>query len=1296
MAITFPRVPTVAAGEVFDSAQLVALANGINARLTSGLCEPWRIAYYFYSCLSQIRNPDGYLWPARGEFLEFYQSIAPTDATWPETGPGDPAGVNVASIMPAFVFGVEAADLDSESIRLSDPGAGGVPLIPQATTAAKGTAQYYWQLAKEQRGGYDPATGLLNSPSFTAARSQFRIVTAATSPHGKSYGGYAPTPADLGPCGDATSTNVGTRSYAYFFTATAAGIAAGYATKTYTGSCLDPYGPSTDVAFVYRYPWAFVVVLNSGAVDYLDRRYYIEGPYASGARLMKHDGEFPSRVLNHFASQFRGTEAQRLTSSVRKVGFWTQGFFTSQYLLAPALGVQTDPETVAVEYPVYEFTGATNVPSNQALHNRATGATTHYVAAGFVVPAVLFGAEKLAEAATIVIFAAGVEVGRVTLTPDAGGHAEDVLVLDAPATGALTFKVESGARLTSSSGGLLVELAELLDYLPQHHDWTLVLRLAGARTVPTDGTDGSGLTEESAKTLGDNYFRWGAIINRDDAVQLYEGLGEINTNAVMESARQLSKRVRLLNRFQLTAYAVEGGKSCLWFNRFAYGYGLGAYQSGGTAPPSNEVPTGEISADTIYIVGGAGASSSIDYNAVTYTDGQTFTGLAAVTGYTVNFAGSKVFLSAPITLPPSLSTPVAGDIFDDLGPELTPIASGSLVWGRTYKVTTGGVGYAGAYYPAGTTFTAGRDDLNYTGNGLVYESNGIRASAEPTGESREWVMGLQLKAYRANESSIWKPGAYSDYFAFSERCQFYPDYNATTLPADLRWQFAQGEKIWLAPEAPTSYRYAKAGGYATNGAATADFYSSCRLYEPCLQVEKTETVAGEGNTTLVKVTLSGRLHCTPAALAAGDISSDYTTWNLANLDAEAYRTDENGIRDYIASEHAHTPTWKLGDQAKNSVVQTYPDKPTATCYPSFYFVKLLEKPYEDDNDSPSDADSPLRSDALSTAELYLRLMCEGCVDGRTTEEMGCTLGYESVFDYTWPNACFDANGLAWVPALAATPTTRIPAADARTDAPSGYGVVPATLCAAEQFNWLARICNLLTRFRVMVPYQFETDVGTTNTGLPVTFNGYNAADGSALSCTTIGSLRGYGSATPGDVATGADVGYSAATFCQSTAGARPDLTVCPGGGAWYLNAFRRDQKWRWSLLDVNAANAFQPAWSDMLATNGELLTKYTVTTETPKSSIVLLADGTVCNSAGAWLTVNGGVYAWKYSTEVVDVTTCRFVAATGTLHTAVGPAGVFVIAKNVAGPTDCCTASNASLYFAPIDQDAIILNVPLA
>ena len=122
MAITYTRAPTVATGEVIDSADWNKLADAFNDRLTQGVGDPtFRLWYYAHSLMRGIRNPDAsrFLWPAEDEWWKFYAHIDPDlnpTTHWPDSDAGEPEGINVSNPMGAFVFGV-APNFSSESGR---------------------------------------------------------------------------------------------------------------------------------------------------------------------------------------------------------------------------------------------------------------------------------------------------------------------------------------------------------------------------------------------------------------------------------------------------------------------------------------------------------------------------------------------------------------------------------------------------------------------------------------------------------------------------------------------------------------------------------------------------------------------------------------------------------------------------------------------------------------------------------------------------------------------------------------------------------------------------------------------------------------------------------------------------------------------------------------------------------------------------------------------------------------------------------------------------------------------------
>ena len=109
MPVTFPRVPTVEPGDAVTSAQHAALASALNARIRSGLGDAaFRVAFWWLSAFRQFRNPDASrnLWPPNAEFFEFYQGL-PADVDFPDADPGDPEGLNQASLLPLYVYGNE-------------------------------------------------------------------------------------------------------------------------------------------------------------------------------------------------------------------------------------------------------------------------------------------------------------------------------------------------------------------------------------------------------------------------------------------------------------------------------------------------------------------------------------------------------------------------------------------------------------------------------------------------------------------------------------------------------------------------------------------------------------------------------------------------------------------------------------------------------------------------------------------------------------------------------------------------------------------------------------------------------------------------------------------------------------------------------------------------------------------------------------------------------------------------------------------------------------------------------------
>src|SRR5438128_1868197 len=151
MSLTFTRAPTVSKGEKITSKQFRLLARAFNDRIRAGLDCDWRIAWLHFNLWRQVRNPsaDGFVFPPQGEFFDIYQPLEPEThqgTTWPETGPGEPEGMNLANPMAQFVFGIEdprgVSGLDPEDARLNF----GIPFL----VTDNPTIEDYWELGKAQ------------------------------------------------------------------------------------------------------------------------------------------------------------------------------------------------------------------------------------------------------------------------------------------------------------------------------------------------------------------------------------------------------------------------------------------------------------------------------------------------------------------------------------------------------------------------------------------------------------------------------------------------------------------------------------------------------------------------------------------------------------------------------------------------------------------------------------------------------------------------------------------------------------------------------------------------------------------------------------------------------------------------------------------------------------------------------------------------------------------------------------------------------------------------------------------
>jgi len=178
MGLTFPTVPVIESGDEITASQLRAMADGFNARLRSGVADPtYRIHQYFLSMWRQIRSGADNVLPANSEFLESYMHVPPSAGNYPEPFFNGEGGMNPGNVMIRFVAGLPSG-LEQDETRIN---------IDVSTPS---TPRGIWELAKRQRGFFDPTTEARNAPA-TQAADLYRAIVGANGYHGKAYGGFS-------------------------------------------------------------------------------------------------------------------------------------------------------------------------------------------------------------------------------------------------------------------------------------------------------------------------------------------------------------------------------------------------------------------------------------------------------------------------------------------------------------------------------------------------------------------------------------------------------------------------------------------------------------------------------------------------------------------------------------------------------------------------------------------------------------------------------------------------------------------------------------------------------------------------------------------------------------------------------------------------------------------------------------------------------------------------------------------------------------------------------------------------
>lgn len=616
------------------------------------------------------------------------------------------------------------------------------------------------------------------------------------------------------------------------------------------------------------------------------------------------------------------------------------------------------------------------------------------------------------------------------------------------------------------------------------------------------------------------------------------------------------------------------------------------------------------------------------------------------------------------------------DLFRNIAPSIDAVASGDLVEGETYVVVATGDGlirYGGIEYRDGARFMAS-STLTFTAqnDAAVYVYDGIRAAAHKRGWTNRWCSFVEWKRYHWSESSIWKPSSYSDYWTWCDRCKFYGGTETATTRRHMN--FIEGSGVppyMISPECMTGFRYSLGTNDYVYDPDPVPFRRSCRVYEPPIELESCIVHSGRGTSSeVLKLTYSSRFHSHQDAPATW--SATAPQWNsdgskpasVTALEAEDYRTDDNAWRSYHV--HDANPHWqadvKTGDEGVNSSLSV--GAPYGAIYPHLFLVSLLEAPYDDGNDTVQRTDTRMTAEQMEKAELYLRCMCEGFVDARTSTQIICDTGSGNLFDYTFENLCYDAFGGRWIGSVGEA---------LRPENPEGFGPLPNTRLYSDMFNRIAQSVNLLDKARLdiqMTLWVQETrceghtelvtpDVGNIKFNVPnyqgttVTFD--------PIEDTAVSSqyqTRGNGSGVGADIYIQTDFWYQ----------------------DFWLDA--SDSQWLWVLPEraralVRDYNTGFAATHTVTWENGQTLKRVATVGE------ALMCDTTALNFSGSY---------WNYDLPE-SYSECVFVDSG---RADARPGGSSTVGFMSSGLTTCAIGPSLSEGYTPIDLDAgTYIKVPL-
>jgi hypothetical protein len=470
-------------------------------------------------------------------------------------------------------------------------------------------------------------------------------------------------------------------------------------------------------------------------------------------------------------------------------------------------------------------------------------------------------------------------------------------------------------------------------------------------------------------------------------------------------------------------------------------------------------------------------------------------------------------------LDPSKGSPEKRDIFQGIAPDLETVPSGFLLQNREYAVSgSGSIVHKGVTYQAtlgGTKFFAASSDYAMNGTPIVTPTNGIMEVAFSSSFTNEWCFWMNFLPFSPFNSSIFKREVYGDTNSpFIDRCHV----NSEMLPKSAENNHINlGQQRAYAPTAPPSYRYLPLilpnyKGYVSQNLAVSSlsdgsnvqqngrqlqekFYTSCEAFKKPYKIKK--AYIDLSDTQHVYIELDRKI----------DGYDAYSTDSAVS--GETARSDYNGLKDWLSL--TYPARFRIGDASitnENGLFQATSvtsNQYLGSYYPRFFFVKLIPKPFFDNNIIQNDSDSPCFHEMIKQGELYLEAMREGFTANPSDNLIGKNSkcedlnGHLTIPDLKYDQLFMNATTILGVgTSLVGTFGNKYPSllpssinfnlrvkgiiqgyqfgtsSVKRLDNPVGFGSVPNVGMYRESYAYISKAINYLLYFRVPVPLDYES------------------------------------------------------------------------------------------------------------------------------------------------------------------------------------------------------------------------------